>query len=60
MPTFEKSIEKVGVGILVIDFQGNIIMSSNGFQNLQNKFPFNLTRRSTLYNLPFQSYDQKK
>jgi hypothetical protein len=33
--TFEKSSEKVGVDILVLDFQGNIYMSSDRFQNLQ-------------------------
>jgi hypothetical protein len=60
MPNFVKSSKKVGVGILVIDFQGNISMSSDGFQNLRNKFFFNLRRHSTLYDLPFQSYDQSK
>jgi hypothetical protein len=35
-------------------------MSSDGFQNLQNKFLFNLRRHSTLHDLPFQSYDQSK
>ncbi len=35
IPTFPKSSEKVGVGILVIDFQGNIFMSSDEFHNLQ-------------------------
>jgi hypothetical protein len=58
--TFSKSNEKVGVGILVIDFQGNIFMSFDGFQSLQNKFLFNLRRHSTLYARPFQSYDQSK
>jgi hypothetical protein len=53
--TFEKSSEKVGV-----DFQGNIFMSSDGFQNLRNKFLFNLRRHSTLYDLPLQSYDPSK
>jgi hypothetical protein len=57
IPTFAKSCEKEGVGILVIDFQGNILMSSDRFQN---KFLFNLRRHSTLYDLPFQSYDQSK
>ncbi len=55
IPIFE-----VGVSILVIDFQGNIFMSSDGFQNLQNKILFNLRRHSTFYDLPFQSYDQSK
>ncbi len=55
-----KSITKistVGIGISVIEFPGNIFMSSGGFQNLQNKFFFNLRRRSALCDLPFQSYD---
>jgi len=52
-----KIYNKVGVGILVIDFQGNIFMSSDRFQN---KFLFNLRRHSTLHDLPFQSYDQRK
>ncbi len=60
IPSFAKSSQKVGVGILVIDFQGNILMSSDGFQNLLNKFLFNLRRHSTPYDLPFQSYDQSK
>jgi hypothetical protein len=60
IPTFSLDFSKVGIGILVIDFQGNIFMSSNGFQNLQNKFLFNLRRHSTLYDPPFQSYDQSK
>ncbi len=34
IPTFTKSSEKVGMCILVIDFPGNIFMSSDGFQNL--------------------------
>ncbi len=55
-PSFEKSSEKVGVGILVIDFQGNILMSSDRFQN---KFLFNLRRHSTLCDLPFRSYVDK-
>jgi hypothetical protein len=55
IPTFAKSSENVGVGILVIDFQ-----DPDGFQNLRNKFLFNLRRHSTLYKLPFQSYDQSK
>ncbi len=38
IPTFAKPSEKAGVGILVIDFQGNIFMSSDGFQNLQTNF----------------------
>jgi hypothetical protein len=59
-PTFSLDFAKVGIGILAIDFQGNIFMSSDGFQNFQNKFLFNLRSHSTLYNLPFQSYDQRK
>jgi len=46
IPTFEKSSEKLGVGILVIDFQWKILMSSGKFQN---KFHFNLWPHSTLY-----------
>ncbi len=57
IPTFAKSSEKVGVGILVVDFQGNVFMSSDGFQN---KFLFDLRCHSTLHDLPFQSYDQSK
>jgi hypothetical protein len=49
-PTFSLDFEKVGTGILVIDFQGNIFMSSGRFQNLRNKFLFNLRRHSTLHN----------
>jgi hypothetical protein len=45
IPTFGKFNEKVGVGILVIDFQGKIFMSSDRFQN---KFLVNLRRHSTL------------
>jgi hypothetical protein len=60
IPTFAKSSEKLGVGILVIDLRGNILMSLDRFQNLQNKSPFNLRRHSTVYDLPFQSYDQSK
>jgi hypothetical protein len=59
-PIFSLDFAKVGIGILVIHFQENIFMSSDGFQNLQNKFLFNLRRHSTLYGLPFQSYDQSK
>jgi hypothetical protein len=59
-PTFSLDFSKLGIGILVIDFQENISMSSDRFQNLQNKFLFNLRRHSTLYDLPFQSYDQSK
>jgi hypothetical protein len=58
IPTFAKFNEKVGIGILVIDFQENILIRSDGFQNLQNKFCFNLRCHSTLCDLPFQSYDQ--
>ncbi len=57
MPT--SIFEKVGAGILVMDFQGNIFMSSDGFQNLQKTFFFNLRRHSTLYDLPFPSYVDK-
>jgi hypothetical protein len=59
-PTFSLDFEKVGIGILVIDFQENLLMSSDGFQNLLNKFLFNLRRHSTLEDLPFQSYDPSK
>ncbi len=59
-PAFSLDFAKVGIGILVIDFYGNILMSSDGFQNLLNKFLFNLRRHSTLYDFPFQSYDQSK
>jgi hypothetical protein len=58
--TFSKSSEKLGVGILVIDIQGNFFMSLDRFQNLQNKFLFNLRRHSTLYGLSFLSYNQSK
>ncbi len=60
IPTFENSSEKVGVGILVIDFQGNLFMRSGRYQNLQNKFLFSLRCNSTIYDIPFQSYDQSK
>jgi hypothetical protein len=56
-PTFSLYFSKVAIGILVIDFQGNVFMSPNRFQN---KFLFNLRRHLTLYDLPFQSYDQSK
>jgi hypothetical protein len=59
-PTFSLDFAKVGIGILVIDFQENFFMSSHRFQNLQNKFLFNLRRHSTLYEFAFQSYDQSK
>ncbi len=59
-PTFSLDFSKVSMDILLIDFQGNIFMSSERFQNLQNEFLFNLRRHSTLYDLPFQSYDQSK
>jgi hypothetical protein len=59
-PTFSLDFSKVAIGILVINFQGNIFMSSNRFQNLQKKILFSLRRHSTLYDLPFQSYDQSK
>jgi hypothetical protein len=29
-PTFSLDFTKIGIGILVIDFQGNIFMSSDG------------------------------
>jgi hypothetical protein len=54
-PTFSLDFAKVGVDILVIDFQGNIFMSLDGFLNLQNKFLFNF-----IYDLPFQSYDESE
>jgi hypothetical protein len=38
IPTFAKPSEKAGVGILVIDFQGNIFMSSDFFKNIQKIF----------------------
>jgi hypothetical protein len=62
MPTtaFSLDFAKVGIGILVIDFQESIRMSSDRFENLQNKFLFNLRRHSTLYDLLFQGYDQSK
>jgi hypothetical protein len=59
-PIFSLDFEKVGIGILVIDFQEKNFMSSGGFLNLQNKFLLNSRRHSTLYNLPLQSYDQSK
>jgi hypothetical protein len=58
-PTFSLDFAKVGIGILVIDFQGNIFMNSDRFQNLQNKFLFNLRRHSTLCDILFQSYVDK-
>jgi hypothetical protein len=36
-PTFSLDFAKVGIGILVVDFQENILMSSDSFQNLLNK-----------------------
>jgi hypothetical protein len=33
IPTFAKSNKKVGVGILLTGFQGNILMHSDGFEN---------------------------
>jgi len=59
-PNFSKFGEKVGVGIWVIDFQGNIFMRSGRFPNLQKEFLFSLRRNSALYDIPFQSYDQSK
>jgi hypothetical protein len=59
-PTFSLDFSKVGIRILVIDFQGNIFMKSGRFQNLQNEFLFSLRCNSTLYDIPFQSYDQSK
>jgi hypothetical protein len=35
-------------------------MSSDGFQNLQNKFLFNLRRHLTLLDLPFPTYSQSE
>ncbi len=58
--TFSLDFGKLGIGILVIDFQQNILMNSDMFQNLQNKFLFSLRRHSTLYDLPFQRYDKSK
>jgi len=55
-PIFSLDFAKVRIGILVINFQENILMSSDTFQN---KFLFNLRRHSTLYDLPFQSYVDK-
>jgi hypothetical protein len=49
-PTFSLDLAKVDVGILVIDFQENIFMSSDRFQNLLNKFLYNLIRHPTLSN----------
>ncbi len=57
--TFAKFSEKLVVGILVIDFQANILMISDRFQNLLNKFRFNLRCYWTLYDPPFQNYDIK-
>jgi hypothetical protein len=51
--TFSLDFSKVRIGILVINFQENILMSSDTFQN---KFLFNLRRHSTSYDLSFQSY----
>jgi hypothetical protein len=59
-PTFSMDFAKAVIGILVIDFQENILMISDRFQNLLKTFLFNLRRHSTLYNLPFQSYGQSK
>ena len=59
-PTVVLDFVKVALGISVIDFWGKIFMSSDRFQNLQNKFLFNLRRRSTLYNFCFASYGQDK
>ncbi len=58
--TFSPDFEKIGIGILVTDFQENILMNLDKFQNLLNKFLFNLIRHSTLCDLPFQSYVQTK
>ena len=52
-PTFAKYSEKVDISILVIDFLGNIFMSSGTFQNIHDKFLFNLRRRSTFYDFSF-------
>jgi hypothetical protein len=48
--TFSLDFEKLGIGIVDI---GDIFMSSDRFQNLQNKFSFNLRHDSTLYDLSF-------
>ncbi len=45
-PTVAKSSEKVVSGILVMDFQGKILMSSDRFQNLQSKMLLNSLRSS--------------
>ncbi len=55
--TFSLDFATVGIDVLVIDFQGNIFMTSDRFQN---KLLFNFRPYSTLYDLPFQSYDQSK
>jgi hypothetical protein len=56
--TFSLDFAKVGIDILVRNFQGNILMSSERFEN---KFLFNLKRHSTLYDLPFKNlYPQVK
>ena len=60
VPTFFLDFVKVALGISGIDFWGKIFMSSDRSQNLQNKFLFNLRRRSTLYNFCFRSYGQNK
>jgi len=53
-PTFSLDFSKVGIGILGIDFQDNIFISSDRFQNLLKKFPFNLRHHTTLYNRPLE------
>jgi hypothetical protein len=53
-PTYSLDFSEVGIGILVIDFQDNIFISSDGFQNLLKKFPFNLRHHTTLYNRPLE------
>ena len=60
VPTFFLDFVKVALGISVKDFLGKIFMSSDRSQNLQNKFLFNLRRRSTLYDFCFRSYGQNK
>ncbi len=59
-PTCSLDFTKVAIGILVRNFQENISMSSDGFQNLLNKILFNLRRHPNLYELLFHSYDWSK
>jgi hypothetical protein len=62
-----KSITKIPTPIFSLDFQKSIywyfsyiFMRSDKLQNLHNKSLLNLRHHSTLYDLPFQSYDQSK